>query len=72
VIYRFFVAIAHAPRMFSTLKQIPLIKIKKIKKADDLGSSRNHLSSFIYFTFNTKIFYLLHFRELGHDPLTRA
>ena len=24
--------------------------------ADDLGSSRNHLSSFIHFTFNTKIF----------------
>jgi len=24
--------------------------------AEDLGSSRNHLSSFIHYTFNTKIF----------------
>jgi len=31
-------------------------KNKKKKKAWDLGSSRNHLSSFIYHTFNTKIF----------------
>jgi len=31
-------------------------KEKKKRKAGDLGSSRNHLSSFIYYTFNTKIF----------------
>ena len=30
-------------------------KMKK-KKAWNLGSSRNHLSSFIYYTFNTKAF----------------
>ena len=29
---------------------------RKEKKAGDLGSSRNHLSSFIHYTFNTKIF----------------
>jgi len=29
---------------------------EKKKKASDLGSSRNHLSSFILYTFNTKIF----------------
>jgi len=32
--------------------------------AGDLGSSRNHLSSFIYFTFNqTKIFIKLYLHE---------
>jgi len=31
-------------------------KKKKRKKAWDLGSSRNHLSSFIYYTFNIKVF----------------
>jgi len=34
-------------------------KKKKEKKAWELGSSRNHLSSFIHYTFNTKIFIML-------------
>ena len=33
-----------------------MIKKNEKKKAWDLGSSRNHLSSFIRYTFNTKIF----------------
>jgi len=33
-----------------------MIKKKKEKKAEDLGFSRNYLSSFILYTFNTKIF----------------
>ena len=33
-------------------------KKKKKKKAWDLGSSRNHLSSFIHYTFNLKHYYL--------------
>ena len=40
--------------------------------AGDLGSSRNHLSSFILFTFNTKIFIYQRFRESRHDCLIGA
>jgi len=43
---------------------------KKRKKENswDLGSSRNHLSSFIHYTFNTKI---KRFRESRHDSCNR-
>jgi len=40
--------------------------------AEDLGSSRNHLSSFIHYTFNTKDLYLPRFQESRPDGLIWA
>ena len=45
----------------------PMIKKKKEKKAGDLGSSRNHLSYFIHYTFNTKI---IIYRTSGNQDTT--
>jgi len=53
-------------------KERMIKKKEKKKKTGDLGSSRNHLSSLIYYTFNTKIFIYRDFRESRDDYLILA
>jgi len=49
------------------LREEPLYNLKGTLGAWDLGSSRNHLSSFIHYTFNKKIFI---YHDFGNQDTT--